>query len=68
VTCRHFRRSVDQKIGYCGLAGPRDPLAGDEMKPCWEGEPLPPPPLPLTADRRPRHSVAGPIWLELELT
>ena len=68
MTCRHYRRSVDPRIGYCGLAGPREQLAGDEMRPCWEGSPVPPPPLPATADRLPRHSVALPIWLDLEAT
>jgi hypothetical protein len=48
--------------------GPREKLAGDEMRPCWEGSPVPPPPLPPTADRLPRHSVALPIWLDLEAT
>jgi hypothetical protein len=68
LTCRHYRRSVDPRIGYCGMVGPREKLAGDEMRPCWEGSPVPPPPLPPTADRLPRHSVALPIWLDLETT
>jgi hypothetical protein len=35
-TCRNFRRSVALGIGYCGLDARRAPLAGDEIRPCWE--------------------------------
>ncbi|MBI3744998.1 MAG: hypothetical protein HY264_00430 [Chloroflexi bacterium] len=35
-TCRHFRRSVAAQIGYCGLDPRRLPLAGTEMRGCWE--------------------------------
>jgi hypothetical protein len=35
-TCRHFRRSVAAKVGYCGLDRRRAPLAGDEIRACWE--------------------------------
>jgi hypothetical protein len=37
ATCRHFRRSVAAQLGYCGLDRRRRPLAGDEIRPCWEG-------------------------------
>jgi hypothetical protein len=36
VTCRHFRRSVAAKLGYCGLDRQRVPLVGDEIRACWE--------------------------------
>lgn len=39
-TCRHFRASVAAKIGYCGLDRSREPLAGDEIRACWDGLPL----------------------------
>ena len=35
-TCRHFRRSVAAQIGYCGLDRQRLPLAGTEIRGCWE--------------------------------
>ena len=35
-TCRHFRRSVAARIGYCGLDRRRLPLAGTELRGCWE--------------------------------
>ena len=36
-TCRHFRASVAARIGYCGLDRERRPLAGDEIRGCWDG-------------------------------
>jgi hypothetical protein len=46
-TCRHFRESVAARIGYCGLDRERQPLAGDEIRGCWDGvallEDAPPP-------------------------
>lgn len=41
LTCRHFRRSVAPNVGYCGLDRRRAPLAGDEIRACWEAGPLP---------------------------
>jgi hypothetical protein len=35
-TCRNFRRSVAAQLGYCGLDRQRRPLAGDEIRACWE--------------------------------
>ncbi|HEX5590507.1 MAG TPA: hypothetical protein VFX65_09480 [Candidatus Limnocylindrales bacterium] len=35
-TCRHFRRSVAAQLGYCGLDRRRLPLAGTELRGCWE--------------------------------
>jgi hypothetical protein len=35
-TCRNFRRSVAAQIGYCGLDARRLPLAGSELRGCWE--------------------------------
>ncbi len=37
ATCRHFRHSVAAQLGYCGLDRARQPLRGDEIRPCWEG-------------------------------
>ena len=39
-TCRHFRRSVAAQLGYCGLDRRRAPLAGDEIRACWEPAPV----------------------------
>jgi len=38
-TCRNFRRSVAGTLGYCGLDRHRQPLAGDEIRACWEAWP-----------------------------
>lgn len=42
-TCRSFRRSVashlGSPLGYCGLDRQRRPLAGDEIRACWEARP-----------------------------
>jgi hypothetical protein len=38
-TCRHFRRSVADRLGYCGLDRGRQPLLGDEIRGCWEARP-----------------------------
>jgi hypothetical protein len=38
-TCRNFRRSVAGSLGYCGLDRRRQPLAGDEIRECWEARP-----------------------------
>ena len=35
-TCRHFRGSVAARVGFCGLDRRRQPLAGDEVRACWE--------------------------------
>jgi hypothetical protein len=40
-TCRHFRHSIAPSIGYCGLDPRRLPLAGDEIRGCWEVAPIP---------------------------
>jgi hypothetical protein len=38
-TCRYFRGSVAPQIGFCGLDRRRRPLAGDEIRGCWEASP-----------------------------
>lgn len=38
-TCRHFRRAVAANLGYCGLDRSRRPLAGDELRGCWQERP-----------------------------
>jgi len=38
-TCRNFRHSVAGSLGYCGLDPRRQPLVGDEIRPCWEALP-----------------------------
>ena len=35
-TCRHFRRSVAERTGFCALDRRRRPLRGDEVRACWE--------------------------------
>ncbi|HEX5015510.1 MAG TPA: hypothetical protein VFV72_15295 [Candidatus Limnocylindrales bacterium] len=39
-TCRHFRASVAANLGYCGLDRDRLPLAGSEIRGCWDGIPI----------------------------
>lgn len=39
ATCRNFRASVAANVGYCGLDRDRKPLAGDEIRACWDGAP-----------------------------
>jgi hypothetical protein len=39
ATCRNFRHAVAVNLGYCGLDRDRQPLRGDEIRPCWEGVP-----------------------------
>jgi hypothetical protein len=39
-TCRNFRASVAANVGYCGLDRDRRPLAGDEIRGCWDGIPI----------------------------
>lgn len=34
-TCRHFRRSVAARVGFCGIDRSRAPLVGDEVRACW---------------------------------
>jgi hypothetical protein len=62
ATCRHFRHSVAANLGYCGLDRTREPLHGDEIRPCWEStavatppgdEVTPAPPILATASVRP---------------
>lgn len=40
-TCRNFRRSVADRLGYCGLDPTHAPLRGDEQRGCWQA-PRPP--------------------------
>jgi hypothetical protein len=58
-TCRNFRRSVAAQLGYCGLDRQRRPLAGDEIRACWEATAVP---AELPAAAMPRHteSLDGP--------
>ncbi|HEY8438317.1 MAG TPA: hypothetical protein VIK65_06855 [Candidatus Limnocylindrales bacterium] len=46
ATCRHFRASVAARLGYCGLDRGRQPLAGDEVRACWEDAATPTTPDP----------------------
>jgi hypothetical protein len=47
-TCRHFRRSVAARVGFCGLERRREPLQGDEVRPCWADGSVPAAPDPVT--------------------
>ncbi|MEO5940370.1 MAG: hypothetical protein ABIZ72_05375 [Candidatus Limnocylindrales bacterium] len=47
-TCRHFRGSVAARLGFCGLDRRHVPLAGDEVRACWEDSAAAPPPDPVT--------------------
>jgi hypothetical protein len=47
-TCRHFRRSVAARTGFCALDRRREPLRGDEVRACWEDGATPVVPEPST--------------------
>jgi hypothetical protein len=36
ASCRHFRKGVTIRLGYCGLDRRHSPLTGDEERACWE--------------------------------
>jgi hypothetical protein len=36
ATCRHFRKAVTLRLGYCALDHAHRPLTGDEQRACWE--------------------------------
>jgi hypothetical protein len=38
-SCRHFRRAVAGRLGYCAQDKRRTPLSGDEERACWESSP-----------------------------
>jgi len=46
-TCRHFRRSVAARTGFCALDRRREPLRGDEVRACWEDAATPALPDPV---------------------
>jgi hypothetical protein len=52
-TCRNFRRAIAGGLGYCALDRRRDPLVGDEIRPCWEAA------EPVSA----RHDDGAPPWM-----
>jgi hypothetical protein len=52
LTCRHFRSSVVAQLGYCGLDRTRQPLNGDEIRPCWQAR-LAGPQSPIQIEMRP---------------
>jgi len=37
-TCVNFRRSLVGGLGYCSLDAGREPLTGEERRPCWTGQ------------------------------
>lgn len=37
-TCVNFRRSLVGGMGYCALDAGREPLTGEERRPCWTGQ------------------------------
>ena len=39
ASCRHFRKSVAGRLGYCALDKRRSPLSGEEERACWERTP-----------------------------
>jgi len=36
ASCRHFRKAVAVRLGYCALDKHRAPLTGEEERSCWE--------------------------------
>jgi hypothetical protein len=53
--CRHFRRAVAGQLGYCGLDRQRQPLTGEEIRPCWEA-------ADATSINVPALPGVGPVW------
>ena len=39
ASCRHYRRAVSLRLGYCALDKHRTPLTGEEERACWERSP-----------------------------
>jgi len=37
-TCVRFRRSLVGGLGYCAADPGREPLTGEERRPCWTGQ------------------------------
>jgi hypothetical protein len=37
-TCVNFRRSLVGGLGYCAVDARREPLTGEERRPCWTGQ------------------------------
>jgi hypothetical protein len=54
-SCRHFRRAVAGQLGFCGLDRQRQPLSGDEIRPCWEA-------ADATSINVPALPGVGPVW------
>jgi hypothetical protein len=57
---------VAAQLGYCGLDRRRAPLAGDEIRACWEAAPIAllPTPAGVPAPAVPRDPAARPGHLE----
>jgi hypothetical protein len=36
ATCRHFRRAVAGRLGYCAIHRAEGTLTGDELRACWQ--------------------------------
>jgi hypothetical protein len=43
-TCRHFRRAIVGRLGYCALHRSEGALTGDELRACWQSTDTPPEP------------------------
>ena len=54
-SCRNFRLAVAGQLGYCGLDRKREPLHGDEIRPCWEAADAATTTLPALPG-------VGPVW------
>jgi hypothetical protein len=53
---------VAAQLGYCGLDRHRQPLAGDEIRPCWEARPAQ---LPVI-HQPPAAAPPGRVFIELD--
>jgi hypothetical protein len=36
ATCRHFRRAIGGRLGYCAIHRSEGTLTGDELRACWQ--------------------------------
>jgi hypothetical protein len=44
ATCRHFRRAIAGRLGYCAIHRAEGALTGDETRACWQSSEVQPEP------------------------
>jgi hypothetical protein len=76
ATCRHFRRAIDGRLGYCAIHRGEGTLTGDELRACWQSPDTRPEPYQglfrdiespaptLLAPQPPATELAAPVRVE----